>query len=280
MAIEVVSWPKDLRTWDEKEQRYYFELSGETRPQVDPRLAELLGGADSKEAVPVYVYSWTIGHGGFRQKPRRPLDRLRPPDGFWNNLQDDPYAARVYVYFPVDCGWRVSELAATVNYMTPVDHQASFAERAAKDWQTLQPLVDDAAKLATSLVPAGAAVSGSARMLGALAQMKINSVPQVGEFQWAAGKVTFGHPGRGVMAGVEWALPKSMFRELGGRLTGSLAVRFAPMRQQADVVGPEEPDLRRGHVLAHAVVHGPEGTPDWAPGPSMFIELIVEPRSA
>lgn len=280
MAIEVVSWPKDLRTWDEKEQRYYFELSGETRPQADPRHAELQASVDDKQAVPAYVYSWTIGHGGFRSRPRRPLDRFRRPDGFWDKLEDDPYAARVYIYFPVDCGWRASELAATVNYMTPVDHQATFAERAAKDWQTLQPLVDNAAKLTTSLGPAGAAASGSARMLGALAQMKINSVPQVAGFQWAAAKVAFGHPGRGVMAGVEWALPRSMFRELGGRLTGSLAVTFVPMRQQAAEVGPEEPDFRPGNVLAHAVVHGPQGTSDWAPGPSTFIELMVEPRSA
>jgi hypothetical protein len=186
----------------------------------------------------------------------------------------------VYIFFPVDCGWRVSELAATVNFMTPVDHQASFAERVAKDWQTMQPLVDDAAKLASSLGPAGAAASGSARMLGALAQMKINSVPQVGGFQWAAGKVAFGHPGRGVMAGVEWALPKSMFRELGGRLTGSLAVTFIPMRQQAEEVGPEEPDLRPGHVLAHAVVHDPQGKSEWAPSDNRFIELTVEPRIA
>jgi hypothetical protein len=280
MAIEVVSWPQDLLTWDEKVQRYYFELSGETRPQVDPRQVELQGGAGGKQAVPAYVYSWTIGRGGFRSKPRRLLDRLRPAEGFWNNLQDDPYAARVYMYFPVDCGWRVSELGATVNYMTPVDHQASFAERAAKDWQTLQPLVDDAAKLATSLGPAGAAAAGSARMLGALAQMKINSVPQVAGFQWAAAKVAFGHPGRGVMAGVEWALPRSMFRELGGRLTGSLAVTFVPMRRQEDAVGPEEPDLRPGTVLAHAVVHGPHGESDWAPGENNFTELKIEPRIA
>lgn len=280
MAIEVVSFPGELSTWDEKEQRYYFELSGETRPQVDARHAELHAGADGKQAIPAYVYSWTIGHGGFRGNARQRFDRLRRHDGFWGNLEDRPYAARAYMFFPVDCGWRVSELAATVNYMTPIDHQASFAERVAKDWQTIQPLVDDAAKLATSLGPTGTAASGSARMLSALAQMRINSVPQVAGFEWAATKVAFKRKGGGVMSGVEWALPASMFRELGGRLTGSLAVTFFPVRQQAADVGPEAPDLRPGSALAHAVVHGPGGKADWAPGENTFVELKIEPRIA
>jgi len=44
-----------------------------------------------------------------------------------------------------------------------------------------------------------------------------------------AAKVTFGSPEHGgVMQGVVWTLPKSMFAELGGRLTGGLAVSFLP----------------------------------------------------
>ncbi len=279
MAIEVVSWPKELSTWDAAQQPYYFELYGETRPQADLHHAELQGGAGSTPTAPIYEYAWTIGHPGNPHHRDGMLDALRRPDGFWDNLED-PYAARVYVFFPIDCGWRVSELAATVKYMSPVDHQDSFLERAAKDWQALQPLVDDSAKLAGALGAAGPAASAATRMLGALAQLKINSVPQVAGFQWAAGKVTFGHPGRGVMQGVEWALPKSMFHELGGRLTGSLAVTFVPMRQQLDEVGPPELKLSPGRVLAHAVVYGPGGKSEWAPGQREFVELQVEPLLA
>ncbi len=289
MTIESASHP-DLAHWDGTgDDPYYFEVYGETSPVLDTAYGEVMpagpvdGAAQTTQPAPVYEYWWTIGHPGHRPERGGLLERIRGPRDLWDRLPDP--AARIYLYFPMGGGWRVKELAATVKYMSPVAHEQSFWEKAAQDWQLVQPLVDDASKLATAAGPlAGAAASGSARMLGAMAQLKLSSVPPIKGFEWSAGKVAFGNKDHGgVRQGVMWTLPASMFRELGGRLTGSLAVSFLPdHRQTANTVSTEDPKPEPQDLLAHAVVYSPDGDEHdhWAPAINHFVHLRVAPRLA
>jgi len=168
--------------------------------------------------------------------------------------------------------------------MSPVAREQSFLEKAAQDWQTVAPFVEGASKLAgaagTAGVIAGGAADKTAKLLDGIAQIKLGSVPQVKGFEWSATKVTFGSPKHGgVMQGVVWTLPNSMFEELGGWLTGSLAVSFIPDNEQAsDTVAPADPEPQRQAVLAHAVVYGPDDQEYWAPEQRGFIRLEVAPR--
>jgi hypothetical protein len=292
MTIESVSHPAPLSSWDgeNKDQPYYLELFGEARPAVDTAYAEAVPAGTAAEtpatvaSAPVYEYWWTIGHPGHREHRGGILERTHASKDLWERLADT--AARVYLYFPLGGGWRVKELVATVKYMSPVAHQQSFWEKAAQDWQIIQPLVQDASTLASAVGPAGAVAGGvadqSAKMLGGLAQMKLDSVPQVKGFEWSAAKVTFGNKEHGgVMQGVAWTLPKSMFAELGGRLTGGLAVSFLPDLQQdpdAGEVATAAPPPQAQHLLAHAVVYGPDEEQHWAPDQRSFIKLLVHPQ--
>ena len=135
--------------------------------------------------------------------------------------------------------------------MTPVAHEETFMEKAAQGWQIIQPLVDGASKLASIAQPvAGAAAAQSAKVLGAMAQLKISSVPAIKGFEWSAGKVAFGNKEHGGVAqGVTWTLPTSMFQELGGRLTGSLAVSLIPDRKQAEGGAGTDPHQGLGRKI-------------------------------
>jgi hypothetical protein len=288
MTIESVSSPPDLAEWDGTgDTPFYFEV-GETSPLIDTAYAEVIpaattgdAGAQTTQPAPVYEYWWTIGHAGYRPEHHGLLEHIKGPDNLWERLPDP--AAHVYLFFPMGGGWRVKELAATVKYMSPVSHEQSFTERVSKDWQSIQPLVDGASKLAGAVQPvAGAAAAQSAKVLGAMAQLKLSSVPAIKGFEWSAGKVAFGNKEHGGVAqGVMWTLPASMFKELGGRLTGSLAVSFIPDHKQkpgevsAESFPPEPQDL-----LAHAVVYHPDGHERdvWAPGNREFVHLRVAPR--
>jgi hypothetical protein len=291
MTIESISHPADLSQWqgESEDDPFYLEVFGETSPVIDTTYAEVIpagvpeGAAQSTQPTPVYEYWWTIGHPGHSPEHSGFLEHIKGPKDLWSRLPDP--AARVYLFFPLGGGWRVKELAATVKYMSPVAHEHSFWEKAAQDWQTVQPLVDDASKLATAAGPiAGAAATGSANVLGALAQLKLSSVPPIKGFEWSAGKVTFGNREHGVKQGVMWTLPASMFRELGGRLTGSLAVSFIPDRRQSPGVAVDAapPQPQQLDMLAHAVVYSPDGHEHdhWAPAKSKFAHLRLAPRLA
>lgn len=91
---------------------------------------------------------------------------------------------------------------------------------------------------------------GAVTTLNALAQLKLNSIPPDGGYEWSVGKVTFGHDDEqhqdrsGVMQGVVWKLPAKMFTDLGGRLTGSLAVSYIPCQLQGDSAATTTEELR------------------------------------
>jgi hypothetical protein len=286
MTIESKSYPAELKKWQPSETPFYLELFGETSPIIDTTYAEVIqaGAADgtvtSADAAPIYEYYWTIGHPGLPQRNGGLFQFLQSEQSasqhLWQHLQEP--AGRVYVFFPLGGGWRVKELVATVKYLTPVREQQTLMDVAAKDWQQLQPLVASASQIAQIASPAfGPAGVGAASALAGIAKMKINSVPQARGFEWSVGKVTFGSE-RGVMQGVMWALPKLMFEELGGRLTGSVAVSFIPDRVQVHgTVGADVPAPDEMAILAHAVIYGPDG-PVWAPDERQFVELAVAPR--
>jgi len=299
MTIEIVTHPKDLSKWnkddlskwnDEKQPAPYLELFGETSPLLDTRYAEVIHpGAvptDSalktrQQSAPVYEYCWTIGHPWSPPDHHRSNVFLRSRlDGFWNNLRDR--AAYVYLYFQLGGGWLVEELAASVKYLRPVAQQRSFWEEAAKDWQTLQPLVNDAGKLAGALEPGiGTAAGSGVRVLNAMAQMKIESVPQTKDFPWSVAKVTCVSEKLGAMQGVVWELPKKMFTDLGGRLTGGLAVSFIPARHQDEAgASSNTPTIQQQHLYLQALVRSNKQV-QWAPGPDdqAFIRLGVKPQN-
>ena len=289
MTIESASHPADLSSWDGKsEPPFYFEVFGETSPSLDTAYAEVVpaGAGDDDDAArttcpaPVYEYWWTIGHPGYRPEHAGLLERISGPHDLWGRLPDP--AAHIYLFFPMGGGWRIKELAATVKYMSPVAHEASFWDAAAHDWESIQPFVEGASKLAGAAEPAvGAAAAGSGKVLGAVAQLKLSSVPSIKGFEWSASKVALSSPDHGgVCQGVMWTLPPSMFKELGGRLTGSLAVSFIPdNKQQPGRVTVQTPRPEAQDLLAHAVVRSPEGNDHdhWAPSAQDFVRLQIAP---
>lgn len=284
MPIETVSHPPDLSRWnadDAGAAPFYLELLGETSPVLDGSFAQL-ATADVPEGHPaaprasVYEYWWTIGHegrptGASGSRLKRGLG-LATEDWIWDRLED--HAGAVSVFFPTEHGWRVNEVAAAVKYMSPVPHDPTLAERASGALTTVEPLLEDASKLVGLVQPAvGGVASKAAQSLDVLAQMKINQIPQVGGYTWAVSKVTTVSKSGGVSQGVRWTLPKLMFEELGGRVTGSIAVSFVPVTQQ----GADHKEPEPGMIRAHASIkpHGAEAI--WVPSQSSFIELAVSP---
>lgn len=252
--IEVVSYPTDLATWKDtsKEQPFYLELYGETRPLVALDFAQVLApGIDdrhveSEEALPIYEYSWVIGHS----------DDLLANKDLWSHIKDP--ALSVFVYFPVSRGWRVKELAATTKYLTPTVDQEKWLHRISEISQEVSPAISDISTL-VRLVP-NPLSSEVASILSTIARLQINNVPRVEGFEWSVRKVTRKSE-YGVMQGIQWTIPRQMFRQLGNRLTGSIAVSFTPsLRQQNYLVCDEEQELslQQGTILARAEVHHTE----------------------
>jgi hypothetical protein len=280
-VIVSASFPSDLGSWNQDEYPYYLEVFGEAEPMIDMAHAEVIpaGGSDAAttSATPIYEYWWTIGHAGTKPEHRH-LFEGRAKDDLWRRLED--VAARVYLYFPISGGWRVQELAASAKYLSPVQHQSDWTEKAAQDWQLMQPILAGAGQAASALgvVPGvGTIAAGAAPVLSAVAKLQVGSVPQgVKGFDWYVEKVTVpAAHSHGVMQGIVWAIPKELFELLGGRLAGSLAVSFIPTATAAD----EEWQPQPLPVLAHAAVYADGGT-IWVPAQNKFVELALSPKAA
>jgi hypothetical protein len=280
-VISSGSFPQDLGSWNQDEHPYYLEIFGEVEPALDMAHAEVVpaGGSDgaTTSVTPIYEYWWTIGHGGSKPQHRH-LFEGRAKIDLWHRLED--VAARVYLYFPISGGWRVQELAASAKYLSPVQQQSDWTDKAAQDWQRMQPILASAGQAASELavVPGvGTVAAGAAPILSAIAKLQVGSVPQgVKGFDWYVEKVTV-PPARshGVMQGVVWAIPKEMFELLGGRLTGSLAVSFIPTAIASDEAWRPQPLP----LLAHAVVYA-DGETSWVPAQNQFVELLLSPTAA
>lgn len=280
--IEVVSHPADLADWDPDDHPFYFEVYGEAEPVLDMTYAEVVPPGSAELATvattPIYEYWWTLGHGGSAPEHHHLWPGHKKAEPIWEKLEDT--AARVYLYFPISAGWRMKELVATVKYLSPVANQKSWSDEAGQEWAKIQPLVQGAGTLASTLAPipgVGTVAAGAAPILSTLAKLQIGSVPQgVKGFEWSAGKVTFGSKRlHGVMQGIMWTLPKEMFKLLGGRLTGSVAISFIPSRQQSDTTNVWRPES--APMLGHAVVYAGDQT-KWVPGSSEFVKLMLTPR--
>jgi hypothetical protein len=279
-VITVASFPADLGQWDQDEHPYYLEVFGEAEPLLDMAHAEVIpvGGsvAASANPTPIYEYWWTIGHGGCKPQHRHLFGDRQQVD-LWHRLED--IAARVYLYFPISGGWRTQELAASAKYLSPVQHQSDWTDKAAADWQRMQPMLAGAGQAASALgvVPGiGAVAAGAGPVLSAMSRLQVGAVPQgIKGFDWYVEKVTVpAAAGHGVMQGVVWAIPKEMFERLGGRLTGSLALSFVP----SAAVGQTSWEPRTVPVLAHAAVYA-DGETSWVPAQNRFIELPLSPRT-
>jgi hypothetical protein len=253
---------------------------GEVEPVLDMAHAEVVPAGESAaattEATPIYEYWWTIGHGGSKPEHRHLFEGRKKLD-LWRRLED--VAARVYLYFPISGGWRMQELGASAKYLSPVQHQSDWTDKAAQDWQRMQPILAGAGQAASALgvVPGvGTVAASAAPMLSAIAKLQIGSVPQgVKGFDWYVEKVTVpAAHSHGVMQGVVWAIPKDMFELLGGRLTGSLAVSFIPTATATE--GPWQPQPLA--LLAHAAVYA-DGETSWVPAQNKFVELLLMPAA-
>ncbi len=286
--LEVSCFPAE-RSWQANaEHPYYFEVFGETNPKVDMKYAEVQpaskgkGAADDDDAAPIYEYWWTIGHGGRHTShhllPFVKADDGADPDAVWDELED--LAARVYLFFPTWHGWRIKELSAQMKYLSPVRQSTSLVTALAQDWKDISPLVSGAGALAGAVAPlAGGAVKGASTALDTLAKLQINSVPPSGEYKWSAIKVTCAEA-EGVLQGVGWELPAKMLTDLGGRLTGSLALSFIPARYQAASGASKDPAaLTAGKLRAHAVVYAKGGREFWAPAKGEFMDLELWPTA-
>jgi hypothetical protein len=272
--IEVVSWPADLASWDPEKQPFYLEFFGEAEPLVDAAYAEVVSPDLSAApfSAPVYEYWWTVGHPGSIEHHEHWYTRQKADKQPWETLADP--AARVYVYFPITGGWRVKEVIATLKYLIPMKDHQSLLNEAAKDLQALQPAFGAAGQVA-GLIPGGATAS---KWMETVAKLKLSSVPQTKDLPWSAGKVTFGSK-YGVMQGVVWTLPKSVFERLGGRLTGSVALSFIPASKQKS---GQRGELSSLDAAVHAVVYESNGTRWWIPDAPAngrgFIHLKLSPR--
>jgi hypothetical protein len=282
-VIEVASWPTDPAQWDGRQPPFYFEVFGETSPLVDLKYGEAQPVSMADRALPaaigapIYEYWWTIGHPGRPHEMKHFWDVLgRDPesDDFWENLEDT--AARVYLYFPRSGGWRIKEVVTTVKYLSPALQGETLRDKVAKDWQNVAPIVSGLSSVA-SLAPVPG-VGSIASILATIARMQIKSVPQTDGFEWSVAKVSFGSS-LGVMQGVMWRLPKRMFVELGGRLTGSLALSFIPSQVQTpDTVGTSAPVFKPQPLLVHAVVCG-TNKQVWVLGEREFVRLQIAPAA-
>jgi hypothetical protein len=279
-VITSASFPLDLGAWNQDENPYYLEVFGEAEPALDMAHAEVVpagkSDAATASATPIYEYWWTIGHGGSKPQHRH-LFESRAKLDLWHRLED--VAARVYLYFPISGGWRVQELAASAKYLSPVQQQSDWTEKAAQDWQRMQPILAGAGQAASALgvVPGvGTVAAGAAPVLSAMAKLQIGSVPQgVKGFDWYVEKVTVpAAQSHGVMQGVVWAIPKEMFELLGGRLTGSLAVSFIPTAIADQAAWQPKPLA----LLAHAAVYA-DGETCWVPAQNRFVDLLLSPKA-
>jgi hypothetical protein len=149
--------------------------------------------------------------------------------------------------------------------------------RFSKDAATLAPAIGDFSEIAG--LP-GEAMGAAATLLSTIAKLEINNVPRAERFDWNVRKVTL-REGPEILQGIRWMPPKKLFDELGGRLTGSIAVSFLPACvQKGDASTIDDPVFQPRDILAHArVFQSDEETilmPDKSKSP--FIRLQLAPR--
>lgn len=292
--IEYVTWPPNLGDWTPGvDHCFYFEMFGETSPRLTPAytqipLPEETGGLKyGTNLAPLYEYYWSLGY--------IEVDEKCGLDSWCGELGDT--AANVYLYFPSAGGWRIEELVATIKYLCPAREHASHLQDAAQMFQTAQPIVEDASKLAGAVgsvllpgvgsIAAGAVpiAASTAALLDVVARLKVTSVPPAGDYEWCTQKVTQHVQGEGLLHGIKWTIPKKLFVEFGSRLTGSIAVNIIPSVLQppsgeSDCVEPKRLPIRaKAAMKMHpGHFHRSDCQSVWLP-PDRYLELEIEPQA-
>lgn len=268
--------------------------------------------------LPIYEYCWTLGLRGLPNSPyhvpttsqqssltmkiglfnhfkdhfnsgicpdksditqkERKRQGLSSQNSYWMDMKDP--AAEVYVLFPTDGNWRMQELVATVKYLIPPPPQHTWLAEVDQIWQAVQPIVDDVGTLAQTAgtLTGQPEIDATGSMLSAIAKARINSVPQTGGYAWSVIKETFKNTEKDVLEGLRWTLPRQMFTDLGGRLTGSVSVSFiGAVKQSHGAASPAEPweinNPELKPICAYAAIYESKGT-----RVTNLIKLKVQPR--
>lgn len=279
--IETVTYPhfftekQEDKLWVNKDHRFYFEFFGETKPAIDMNYAELLPQALSGAApqngthLSAYQYWWTLGRYDNEEETEEKEHWI---DHLFSHQEKDEFAVSIYMYYPLDGGWRMKEVAPLIKYLQPLHEQLMSWQSAGEMLGAGAPMVSAAEGLAlfprvigSVLNPfIGAMSLGIPAIMAMAAKLHANEVPPTDGYKWAVKKITGYHAEFGLLSGVVWKVPKKMFRDLGGRLTGSLVSCFIPYHlQQKEAAGSDHTFLSRP-ILAKAILHC-EGGPDYLP---------------
>ena len=87
----------------------------------------------------------------------------------------------MYLCFPISGGWRTQELTTSAKYLSPVAQQPERTEKAADQWQRMQPILAGAGQAASALgvIPGvGTVAAAAAPLLTAVSKLQVGSVPQ------------------------------------------------------------------------------------------------------
>jgi hypothetical protein len=220
----------------------WFELYGETEPILSSDAHAATGA--------LYEYCWALGYSeklftklhkvGWLQQLRRRLPLRRRDDGksppHWSAYP----AAHVFLYFPADCDWRVSEIVATIKHLSPVQQERNWREEFAKDFTAIEPVIGAAGKVAADAT--GMPELGS--VAEAISRLKLTSVPQTTGAMWFVRRVDDIQSER-LFYGIEWELSLGLLEQLGNRVTGGLLVSFTGV----------QPGVKEGELVARAEMH-------------------------
>lgn len=240
-----------------------FEVYGEIEPTLS-------SGAGTPAATGgLYEYCWTLCY--FEKK----FSKLQQKVDFseqhrlWRDKPksaprwSDKCAARVSLYFPADCNWRVSEILATVKHLSPVQQERSWREEFTKDFNAIEPVIGAAGKVAADAT--GIPELGS--VAEAVSRLKLTSVPQAAGAEWFVRKVDLVRSEK-LFHGIEWQLSLGLLRQLGTRVTGGLLVSFASVQPGAD----------KGNMLAYATMYYDDAGDAGRPVNEQPLILSIEPK--
>src|SRR5579863_8370994 len=132
--IESITYPHFLtekqeeRLWGQENNgnRFYFEFFGETKPAIDMNFAELLPRGSAGVApqngslLYAYQYWWTLGRCDNEDETEEKdhwFDRL------FSHEEKDEFAVSIYMYYPLNGGWRMKEVAPSIKYLQPLHQQ-------------------------------------------------------------------------------------------------------------------------------------------------------------
>lgn len=248
--LTIARYPEKVTVEDGKDRHMdWFEVYGETEPVLSSGTGKPVADGG------LYEYRWALGYSADKfseswgklgseelsseLRDKVGLLRRRDDDSKHRPRLSDNAAARVSLYFPADCNWRVSEILATVKHLSPVEQERNWREEFAKDFTAIEPAIGAAGKVAA--VATGMPELGS--VAEAVSSLKLTSVPQTTGAMWFVRKVNRVES-RSLFLGIEWQLSLGLLKQLGSRVTGGLLVSFSAV----------QPGAKKGEMLAYAAM--------------------------